>query len=83
MGVYGLQNKPARSIVMTDTEIADLPGFAQDIIKHQRRLEDLCSAPIVNLEEAKKQLANRKFLARAAHRMWTNVDGEPSPRTIR
>lgn len=80
MGVYGLPNRPPRSVFMTDREMDDLPGFAKDIIIHQRKLERFCSAPIVNLNEAKKEFANRKFLARSAHRMWTNVDGSPAPR---
>lgn len=80
MGVYGMLNRPPRSVFMTDAEIDDLPGFARDIIIHQRRLERFCSAPVVDLMEAKKEFANRKFLARSAHHMWTKVGEGPAPR---
>lgn len=80
MGVYGLQNRPPRSIVMTDAEVGELPGFAQDIIKQQRLLEAFCCAPIVDLAGARKHFSDRVFLKRSAHHMWKKVDGN-APRT--
>lgn len=85
MSLYTLRKIEPRSIVMTDKEIETLPQFAQEIVHHQRKLEALCSAPVVNLREAQNALDRRTFLARAAHRMWTSADDNPMgpPRFMR
>lgn len=72
--VHTLQNIPPRTIIMSDFEIAQLPVFAQEIIHHQRKLEDLCSQPVVKFREAQNAFDRRAFLARSAERLWTSAD---------
>lgn len=78
MSCYTVQHREPRTIVMGDAEIAQLPIWAQEVIHHQRKLEALCSQPLVPLREAQNMLDRRGFLSRAAHKMWVNADSFPT-----
>jgi hypothetical protein len=75
---YTIQHREPRTIVMGDAEIALLPIWAQEVIRHQRALEEFCSKALVPLREAQNLLDRRAFLARAAHKMWVNADMFPT-----
>lgn len=78
MSLYTLRNIEPRSVIMSDAEIELLPIFAQEIIRHQRELEALCSQPVVSFRDAQNALDRRSFLARAAHKQWVNADLQPT-----
>ena len=63
-----MQEKPqSPGLIMSEEAIERLhPYILREIIAHQRKLEDYCSQPIVNLREAQNRIDQRRSLSRQA-----------------
>ena len=64
--------KPCLDIVMSDAALNRLPPVFREIVLHQRDLETLCSAALVDFRIATNMLDRRAFLARNADKVWNH-----------